>query len=79
MARVTPRVMPDGKVLLRVEAQVTTAAGAKGNTVQSVETTETVPEGGTVVVRGVKSKAAGSDAHELLIVLTVHRVATQPR
>lgn len=78
-ARVTPRVMPDGKVLLRVEAQVTTPAGVKGNNVQSVETTESVPDGGTVVVRGGKSKAAAGEARELLLVLTVHRVVSSAR
>lgn len=72
-AKVTPRVSPDsGSVLMRVEAELARTTGRVTNR-QAVAATEMVPNGGTVVVRGPRSKTAAG-AGEVLVVLTVDRV-----
>jgi len=70
---ITPRVSPHGAILLRVEAQLKMTFG-QVTTTQSVETTETVRDGGTLVVRGMDSKDVAGDS-EVLTVLTAKLVA----
>jgi type II secretory pathway component GspD/PulD (secretin) len=70
---ITPRVSPDGAILLRLEAQLTMTFGQVTAT-QSVETTETVRDGGTLVVRGMDTKDVAGDT-EVLTVLTARLVA----
>jgi type II secretory pathway component GspD/PulD (secretin) len=71
-ATITPRVSPGGAILLRVEAQLKETAGQE-TTTQAVETTETVRDGGTLVVRGMHAKDGGGDT-EVLTVLTAKLV-----
>ncbi len=89
VTRVTPRISPDGgSVLLRVETQfskvnpapVVLGDGAQAPVIdtQAIQTTESVPNGGTLVVRGARSKTADGGATEMLAVITVDRVTTQP-
>lgn len=66
--RVTPRLGPDA-ILVRSEIQV-----AAGGNLQSVETTTKVSDGGTVVIRGPRSKTAEKGSREVLVVLTANRV-----
>jgi type II secretory pathway component GspD/PulD (secretin) len=87
--RVTPRMMPDGKsVLLRVETKVTRPTPSRidlGNGVtaqafntQTVSTAESVPFGGTLVVRGLRTCEAGVQATELLVIMTPTRGCPMP-
>lgn len=76
-ARVTPRVSPEGTILLRVEAGVREQAGEGAFNVQTVQTTESLPAGGTLVVRGPRTKTAAG-ASEVLVLMTVHGVAREP-
>jgi type II secretory pathway component GspD/PulD (secretin) len=71
-ATITPRVSPDGAILLRVEAQVTETSG-QVITTRTVETTETVQDGGTLVVRGMHAKDVAGET-EILTVLTAKLV-----
>lgn len=78
-ARVTPRVAPDGKsVLLRVETQISKPADGRGTDTTSVQTTESIPTGGTLVIRGPRTKSADG-SREILVVLTVDRVVSSDR
>jgi type II secretory pathway component GspD/PulD (secretin) len=70
---ITPRVSANGAILLRVEAQLKETSG-QVTTTQSVETTETVRDGGTLVIRGMESKDVAGDT-EVLTVLTAKLVA----
>jgi type II secretory pathway component GspD/PulD (secretin) len=87
--RVTPRVMPDGKsVLLRVETQVSRPTPAPVNlgngvaaqafNVQTVSTAETIPFGGTLVVRGLKTCEADGKSTEVLVIMTPTRGCPMP-
>jgi len=73
---ITPRISPDGAILLRLEVQVKETSGQVRN-VQSIETTETVRDDGTFVMRGMHSKNGAGDT-EMLIVLTTHLVKPSP-
>jgi type II secretory pathway component GspD/PulD (secretin) len=75
-ATITPRISPDGAILLRVEAQVKETS-EQVTTTQSVETTEKVRDGGTLVVRGMHSKDAAGDT-EVLTVLTARLARPDP-
>jgi type II secretory pathway component GspD/PulD (secretin) len=66
-ATITPRVSRDGAILLRVEAQVRETSG-QVTTAQTIETTETVRDGGTMVVRGMRATDAAGDTVVLTIV-----------
>jgi len=74
---VTPRIMPDGKVMLRVEPQtcsptapvVRAGATAFPFNIQTVQTTALVPSGETVVLAMEKTGADGRPV-ALLVVLT---------
>jgi len=77
--RVTPRIMAEGKILLRVEPQVSTLATTPvvvraGSTafpfnVQTVQTSVLVPSGQTVVLVGPGTGTAGKPT-ALLMMLT---------
>ncbi|QDU24017.1 secretin N-terminal domain-containing protein [Urbifossiella limnaea] len=78
-ARITPRIMPDGKVLLRVEPQVRSvaapvvaAAGVRAFpvNVQSVQTTVLAADGETVVLVGPTTTGTDGKPTALLFVLT---------
>jgi type II secretory pathway component GspD/PulD (secretin) len=69
---ITPRVLADSAILLRVEAQLKETTG-QVTTTQSVETTETVRDGGTLVVRGMDSQDVAGTV--VLTVLTAKLVA----
>jgi type II secretory pathway component GspD/PulD (secretin) len=71
--QITPRVLPGGAILLRVEAQLKETSGHV-TTTQTVETTGTVRDGGTLIVRGMHAKDAAGDT-EVLAVLTAQLVA----
>jgi RNA polymerase sigma factor (sigma-70 family) len=72
-ATITPRVLPDGAILLRVEAQLNETSG-QVTTSQSYETTESLRDGGTLVIRALVSKDIAGDT-EVLTVLTANLVA----
>jgi type II secretory pathway component GspD/PulD (secretin) len=63
VAHVTPRIGTDGAVTLRLEAEVRD---------QTARATESVPDGGTLVLRSPRTRGTTT---EVLIVATVHRVA----
>lgn len=85
--RVTPRIMPEGKILLRVEPQLSALAATPvvvraGATafpinVQTVQTTVLVPDGETVVLVGPGAGGSGKPT-ALLMVLTPSVVRTAP-
>lgn len=75
-ARVTPRVEGDGTVLLRVEAEVVRAAKGKAE-VETLHSTVSVADGGTLVMRGARTKAADG-SREMLVIVTVNRVREVP-
>jgi type II secretory pathway component GspD/PulD (secretin) len=75
-ASITPRVSPDGAILLRVETELKETSGQVTN-VQAVETTVAVRDGSTLVVRGMRSKDGAGDT-EVLTVLTAHLVTPDP-
>jgi general secretion pathway protein D len=75
-ARVTPRIMPDSTVLLRVETEVKRTSRKAEETVQA---TVKVADGGTLVMRGARTKTADGGTREMLVLVTVHRVATESR
>ena len=72
-ATITPRVSPDGAILLRVEVQLKETSG-QVTTTKSIETTDMVRDGGTFVIRGMESKDVAG-ATEVLTVLTARLVA----
>jgi type II secretory pathway component GspD/PulD (secretin) len=72
-ATITPQVSPDGAILLRVEAQLIETSG-QVTTTKTVETTDTVRDGGTFVIRGMESNDVAG-ATEVLTVLTATLVA----
>jgi type II secretory pathway component GspD/PulD (secretin) len=88
VSRMTPRINPDGTVLLRGETQVSTVnpvsvdlgGGTRARAVdtQSIETAGLIPKGGALVVRGGRSKAADGGVTEVMLVLTADRVQAQP-
>jgi type II secretory pathway component GspD/PulD (secretin) len=88
-ARLTPRVAADGgSVAVRVETQVAAAnptpvllgdgVRVRAFDAQTIQAVESVPNGGTLVVRGPRSKTADGGATEVLLVLTIDRVKAQP-
>ena len=74
---ITSRVSAGGGILLRLEAQVKETSGQVIN-VQAIETTEAVRDGGTFVVRGMRSKDSAG-ATEILTVLTARLVKPNPK
>jgi hypothetical protein len=77
-ASVIPRVAPDGTVSLQMEARLAGASG-QASDVQTIQAAESVPVGGTLVVRGMRSKTAGGLTAEVLTVVTVDLVAPDAR
>ncbi len=76
VTRVVPRLAPDGKtILLRAEAQLSQTHGTSTDT-QSAHATVSVPVGGALVMQGgMRSTTDGGEASEVLVVMTVERVA----
>ena len=73
-ARVAPRIGSDGTVLLRVETEVKRTS--KGKTeAETVQATGKIAEGGTLVMRGPRTKTAGGGIRETLVIVTINRVA----
>jgi type II secretory pathway component GspD/PulD (secretin) len=72
--RVTPRLKPDGTVLLRVEYQSTETAANGVVNAQSFESTISAPLSGTIAIRTVQSKPAQGPATEMLLLLTLDMV-----
>jgi hypothetical protein len=66
--RVTPRLMPDGRILMRAETQY-----GEPNA-KPLPITDCIADGSTLIVRGQPVKMANGDASEMLYVLTVHVV-----
>jgi type II secretory pathway component GspD/PulD (secretin) len=73
--RTTPRVLPDGKVLLRAESQVNSPAPAGGTHAESVQTTRLLADGGTMAFT---TPGAGGE-HETLYLFTVRVVKGEPK
>lgn len=71
-AHVTPRVLPEG-VQLRVDTQI---KKVKGTGAQAIRAMETVPNDATLVMRGARTKTTDGVAREVLVVVTIHQVAT---
>lgn len=78
-ARVTPRITTEGAVLTRLEMQLAKVARGGVMNCQTIETTEQVPDGGTLLVRGPRTKTSQGVSRELLILMTVNRVAPSDR
>jgi type II secretory pathway component GspD/PulD (secretin) len=87
--RITPRMTPDGRsVQLRVETRVTepvpspinlgNGVAAQAFNTQTVSTAESVPFGGTLVVRGQRTCEAGGQATELLVIMTPTKGCPMP-
>jgi type II secretory pathway component GspD/PulD (secretin) len=86
--RVTPRINPDGKVLMRVEPTVTTVSPSpvnlgNGNTVpafntQTMQTTVLASDGQTVILRGMTRQETNGQKREVVTVLTPHVVRDAP-
>lgn len=74
--RVTPRIGSDGTLLLRVETQVIQALQGKIDN-QSNQATEKVVDGGTMVMRGARTKGADGKTREKLFIVTANRVRTE--
>jgi hypothetical protein len=68
-AFITPRVMPDGGVLARIETGV---KGSSGATPEVQHATAKAQDGGTMVVRMAQSQAKDNETSELLLIMTVH-------
>lgn len=72
----TPRIAADGKIALAAEIQTKQTVGVVVN-LQTVQLTESVPNGGTIVVRGLCSKSADGKITEVLAVMTVERFTSE--
>ena len=71
-ARVTPRIMPDGSVLLNVETDF-----KRGPEEQTIRVTGKLQDGGTLVMRGANSKSADGGSRETLMIVTVNRIVSE--
>ena len=76
-ARLTPQIANDGgSVTLRFESQLKKpAAGTQTSETRSLYVTETIPNEGTLVARGMRSKTADGGAKEVFILATVVRLS----
>lgn len=76
--RITPRITSDGvSSLLRIETQYTKQTPPVMNTT-TISTTETVPVGGSIVLRGACPKT-GDSARSIFYIMTVHRLLNADR
>jgi hypothetical protein len=75
-ARVTPRIGPDGTAPLWAETQVKRTPNGKTETAQA---TGKLSDGGTLVMRGARTKTADGGTRETLVVVTVNSVAPESK
>lgn len=76
--RMTPRCQPDGKVLLRAEPQVRTATPGGSTHVETIQTSGSLADGETLVIRGPAGPGSDGEKAEVLYLLTVHVVKGGP-
>jgi type II secretory pathway component GspD/PulD (secretin) len=75
IGRITPRVTPDSKsVMLRLELEFSKSAGTGVSNAQNITTTEMVPNGGALVLRGASSKTPDGGTRALYFVTTVEPI-----
>jgi type II secretory pathway component GspD/PulD (secretin) len=78
MCRITPRITPDDRsVLLRLEMGINKPAGTLASDVQSIQTTAVIPNGGTLVARGARTKASDGSTREVFMLTTIERISPQ--
>jgi RNA polymerase sigma factor (sigma-70 family) len=77
-ARVSPRIGSDGTVLLRVETEVKRPSKGKADE-ETVQATGKIPDGGTLVMRGGRTKTAEGGTREALVIVTVNLVAPESK
>ena len=77
-ARLTPRIGSDGTVLLRVESEVKRTSRGKVET-ETVQATGKIADGGTLVMRGARTKTAGGGMRETLVIATINLVAAESK
>jgi type II secretory pathway component GspD/PulD (secretin) len=75
MVRVTPRVMPEGGLLTRLETVVKKSVGAED---ESKQTTAKAQDGGTIVFRAANTSIIGNATNETFLIVTLHRVKSDP-
>ena len=72
-ARLTPRIMPDGSVLLNVETEFKRATQE-----WTIRVAGKIQDGGTLAMRNPNIKTAdGSSPRETLMIVTVNRIASE--
>jgi type II secretory pathway component GspD/PulD (secretin) len=74
---ITPRIGSDGSVLLRVETEAKRAS--KGKIEEPVQASGKVKDGGTLVMRGVRTKTADGGTRETLVIVTVNLVVPESK
>lgn len=77
-ARVTPRIGSDGAVLLRVETEVKRTSKGKAEE-ETVQATGKVANGGTLVMRGARTKTADGGTRETLVIVTINLVVPESK
>jgi len=77
-ARVAPRIGSDGTVLLRVETEVKRTSKGKSEA-ETVQATGKIADGGTLVMRGARTKTAGGGTSETLVIVTINLVAPESK
>jgi type II secretory pathway component GspD/PulD (secretin) len=73
-ARIAPRIGSDGTVLLRVETEVKRASNGNAGE-ETIQATGKIADGGTLVMRGARTKTADGGARETLVIVTINLVA----
>ena len=77
-ARVTPRIGSNGTVLLRVETEVKRTTNGKAEE-HTLKATAKVANGGTLVMRGARTKTADGGMRETLVIVTIHPVVSKSK
>ncbi len=77
--RITPRVTPDkGSNILRIYAQFKSPSQLpNAKDTQLIETTVSVKDAHSVVIRGPRTKKVNEDSRDILIILAVHNVRAE--
>lgn len=76
--RVVPRIGSDGTVLLQVDTEVTRADKGKAGE-QANHATGKVLDGGTLVMRGARTKTADGGTRETIVILSAHIVRSESK